>query len=91
LAELGDDVRGPAGRIDFLPLAWKAATLTLSRTKEFRTAGLRRAEDAGLWMAEGRPVEVFVEKARLEAAARQDCLRAAGRTIDAISMFCQSL
>jgi hypothetical protein len=40
-------------------------------------------DDAGLLMA-GKVEESLVEKARLEAAAKQLCLRIAGRTIEAM-------
>lgn len=78
------DLRGPGGRIDCLLPAWKAATLidpTLSRTNALRTTCL---EGLDLLIAEGKLVEILVENARFEAAARHVCRRTVGRTIDAI-------
>ena len=66
------DLRGRGGRIDFLPLAWKAATLIAPGTslaKAFRTTFLETVDD-GLLMA-GKLEESFVEKVRFEAAERQ--------------------
>jgi len=63
---------GRGGRIDCLPLAWKAATLIAPGTslaKAFRTTFLETVDD-GLLMA-GKLEESFVEKARFEAAERQ--------------------
>lgn len=65
-------LRGRGGRIEFLPLAWKAATLIApgaSLAKAFRTTFLETVDD-DLLMA-GKLDESFVEKARFEATLRQ--------------------
>lgn len=82
------NLRGRGGRISRLPLAWKAATrIEPGRTSfanAFRTVCLERTDAAGLLMA-GKLEAGLVEKARLDAAFRQDCRSIVGRTIEAIA------
>lgn len=83
-------LRGRGGRIDCLPLAWKAATLIAPGTslaKAFRTTFLETVDD-GLFMA-GKLVESFVEKARFEAAIKQVFWNIAGLAIDAMLTCCK--
>jgi hypothetical protein len=87
------DVRGPAGRIARLLLAWKAATLinpTLSRTKALRIVCLERIDGIVFLPMAGKLVGTLVETIRFDAAARHVCRSNVGRTIDAISDFYQS-
>jgi hypothetical protein len=80
-------LRGGLGRIDCLPLAWKAATCIgpdrASLANAFRTTGFDRTNETGLWMVGKHDVD-FVDKVRFDAVARQVCLRIAGRAIEAM-------
>lgn len=81
-------LRGKGGKIERLPLAWKAATRiapgTASLAKAFRATFLDRTE---VDLVEGK-LDSFVEKARFEAAAMQVFCSITGRTIEAISRCC---
>lgn len=87
MIRMTEDVRCPAGRIDCLLLAWKAATLvdpTLSCTKALRMTCLDINGDIFLAMV-GKLVGTLAENARFDTAARQVRRSNVGRTIDAIS------
>jgi len=85
-------IRGRGGSNARLLLAWKAATRTEAGTTFLENA-LRRVVlgivTEGLLIA-GKLEVSFVEKVRLEAAAKQVCRSIAGRTIEAILGFLQS-
>jgi hypothetical protein len=69
------DIRGPAGRIACLPLAWKAAILidpALFWTKALLTDCLERM-DGEIFTTAGKLGETLVENARFDAAAKQQC------------------
>ncbi len=75
-------LRGRGGRIDCLPLAWKAATRTEPGRESLAKAFCLEMTDFGLLMA-GKLDVSFVEKVRFDAAA-QVWRSIVGRTIDAM-------